>query len=229
MNLKLGMALSLLAATAATVAVALMLDWNEPRKDGNRNDPKPAAEAQEERNQPPVKPAPEQKVEKLKRMASHRVQITREGAEARDGGDVIATFRKGQELHALKSHQRWHLVLIEGKVPKLGWVPKKDCRVMENKKAQKPQRQKKGGQKGTLATLVPTLYWGGLIVSAIGGVLIFAEAVNQSILWAVVILFVPFAGLVFIFMYWDKVKGAFLLSLAGSAVCFGGAILGGAL
>lgn len=74
----------------------------------------------------------------------------------------------------------------------------------------------------------------GLFLLMVGGLAVFGGAIwllilafQESILWGVGSLVVPFVSLVFAIMFWDKTKTAFLLHLGGIAVMVFGAILSG--
>lgn len=61
----------------------------------------------------------------------------------------------------------------------------------------------------------------GIIVSAAGGIWLLVLAFKRSIVWGLVVLFVPFASLVFVVKYWNETKTAFLVSLGGYVVYAG--------
>ncbi|HKK04392.1 MAG TPA: hypothetical protein VKA50_00915 [Gammaproteobacteria bacterium] len=61
----------------------------------------------------------------------------------------------------------------------------------------------------------------GIIVSAVGGIWLLVLAFKRSIVWGLVVLFVPFASLVFVVKYWNETKTAFLVSLGGYVVYAG--------
>lgn len=56
------------------------------------------------------------------------------------------------------------------------------------------------------------------VVSLVGTVMFVAAAFRISLLWGLLVLFVPFAGLVFLIKYWPHAKRGFVIGLAGSAV-----------
>jgi hypothetical protein len=60
------------------------------------------------------------------------------------------------------------------------------------------------------------------IVSLIGSVLFAVAAFRVSVVWGLLVLFVPFAGLFFLVKYWAQAKRGFLVGLAGSAVALVG-------
>lgn len=67
----------------------------------------------------------------------------------------------------------------------------------------------------------------GGAVGITGGLWLLVLAFQESILWGLGTIFVPFVGLVFAIMFWDKTKTAFLLNLGGFVLMCLGAILGG--
>ncbi len=70
----------------------------------------------------------------------------------------------------------------------------------------------------------------GDLVALVGGVMLLIEAFKKSVLWGILSLCVPFAGLVFVFLNWsnEKVRKAFFIILGGFAVMVVGGVLGGA-
>ena len=56
------------------------------------------------------------------------------------------------------------------------------------------------------------------IVSMVGTVIFAVAAFRVSLVWGLLVVFVPFAGLVFLVKYWAQAKRGFLIGLAGSAV-----------
>lgn len=69
--------------------------------------------------------------------------------------------------------------------------------------------------KGIVAFALAGLGW---LISAVGGVWLLVAAFRTSLLWGFLTLFVPLAGIVFVFAHWDEAKRPFLVSLAGIAV-----------
>lgn len=65
----------------------------------------------------------------------------------------------------------------------------------------------------------------GVIVMLVGGIWLLVVAFKQSVVWGLVVLFVPFAALVFVVKYWDVTKTAFVVNLVG-AVMYGGMFYG---
>jgi hypothetical protein len=53
----------------------------------------------------------------------------------------------------------------------------------------------------------------GVIISLIYGIILLIAAFQESVLWGLGYLFVPFVALVFIFMHWEQTKKPFLMSL----------------
>ncbi len=60
------------------------------------------------------------------------------------------------------------------------------------------------------------------IVSLVGSVMFAVAAFRVSVVWGLLVLFVPFAGLFFLVKYWAQAKRGFLVGLAGSAVALVG-------
>ncbi|MBP7148783.1 MAG: hypothetical protein KBD01_14710 [Acidobacteria bacterium] len=56
------------------------------------------------------------------------------------------------------------------------------------------------------------------IVSLISSIMMLVAAFRVSVAWGLLVLFVPFAALVFVIMYWQNAKRAFLYGLAGSTL-----------
>ena len=55
----------------------------------------------------------------------------------------------------------------------------------------------------------------GGIIMLIGGIWLLVVAFQESILWGLGSLFVPFVGLIFAIMHWEKAGKPFLISLGG--------------
>jgi len=56
------------------------------------------------------------------------------------------------------------------------------------------------------------------IVSLVGSVMFSVAAFRVSVVWGLLVLFVPFAALFFLIKYWAQAKRGFLVGLAGSAI-----------
>ena len=65
----------------------------------------------------------------------------------------------------------------------------------------------------------------GFIISLVFGIQLLIIAFKESIAWGLGSLIVPFVGLIFVIMHWDKAKGPFLKSLIAIPLM----ILGGAM
>ena len=72
----------------------------------------------------------------------------------------------------------------------------------------------------------------GIILMAIGGIIMFIfgiilliKAFQESVLWGLGYLFVPFVSLIFVIKFWDICKTPFLRSLIGLAIYIVGIIL----
>ena len=55
----------------------------------------------------------------------------------------------------------------------------------------------------------------GGIVALIGGIWFLIIAFQESVLWGLGCIFVPFVSLIFLIMHWDKAGKPFLIQLAG--------------
>jgi hypothetical protein len=55
-------------------------------------------------------------------------------------------------------------------------------------------------------------------LSLVGGVMFLMAAFRVSLKWGLLVLLVPFAGLVFVFAHWAEAKKGFLISLAGGVL-----------
>jgi len=60
------------------------------------------------------------------------------------------------------------------------------------------------------------------IVSLVGSVMFSVAAFRVSVVWGLLVLFVPFAALFFVIKYWAQAKRGFLVGLAGSAIALVG-------
>ena len=65
----------------------------------------------------------------------------------------------------------------------------------------------------------------GLIVALVGGIWFLVVAFQESVIWGLGCLFVPFVSLVFLVMHWDKAGKPFLIELAGIVPMFLGVFL----
>lgn len=59
-----------------------------------------------------------------------------------------------------------------------------------------------------------------MIVSTVAGIWLLIIAFQESIVWGLLYLFVPFASFVFVVMHWEKAKTPFLVSVASTALGF---------
>ena len=55
----------------------------------------------------------------------------------------------------------------------------------------------------------------GLVVAAIGGIMLLVAAFKTSVLWGLGSLFVPLVSLIFVFMHWNVAKKGFLINIVG--------------
>ncbi len=65
----------------------------------------------------------------------------------------------------------------------------------------------------------------GGIIMLVFGIILLVKAFQESVLWGLGYLFVPFVGLVFIIKFWDICKKPFLYSLVGVAIYVVGMLL----
>ena len=65
----------------------------------------------------------------------------------------------------------------------------------------------------------------GSIVSLVGGIMFLIVAFQESILWGLGCLFIPFVALIFLIMFWDKASKPFLIQLAGIVPIFVGMLI----
>lgn len=66
-----------------------------------------------------------------------------------------------------------------------------------------------------MAFLGLLLILAGGIIATVYGVIIMIRAFQTSIVWGLAYIFIPFASLVYIVVYWQEVKKPFLYSLLG--------------
>jgi hypothetical protein len=71
------------------------------------------------------------------------------------------------------------------------------------------------------------LMMAGYLVLVVGGLWMVIVAFQESVLWGIGCMVLPFLGLVFLFMYWQQAKRPFFLQLAGMALVLVGIVLGG--
>ena len=55
----------------------------------------------------------------------------------------------------------------------------------------------------------------GLLVMAVGGILLLVKAFQENVLWGLGCIFVPCVSLIFVVMHWQEAKNAFFMQLAG--------------
>ena len=58
----------------------------------------------------------------------------------------------------------------------------------------------------------------GILVNAVGGIMLLVRAFRESALWGLACIFIPFASLFFLIKFWPETKQAFLISLGGTAI-----------
>ena len=66
-----------------------------------------------------------------------------------------------------------------------------------------------------------------VLISLVGSVMLIIVAFRVSVTWGLLVLFVPFAALIFLVKYWQDAKKPFLISVSGTALqLFGVVVLG---
>jgi hypothetical protein len=66
----------------------------------------------------------------------------------------------------------------------------------------------------------------GTFIALIGGIWIAVLAFQESVLWGLGCLFIPFVSLIFVILHWDTAWKPFLIALAGVALTMLGSLLG---
>lgn len=69
------------------------------------------------------------------------------------------------------------------------------------------------------------LFFVGFVLSVASGIIGIAQSFNESTVWGLLYLFVPFASLVFLIKFWGQrewVRKSFYMALAGSALIVAG-------
>lgn len=67
----------------------------------------------------------------------------------------------------------------------------------------------------------------GMGMAFVGGLWMLVVAFQESVLWVLACWLIPFAGLVFVAMHWDKASRPFLLNIGGLGILFLGVFVGG--
>lgn len=65
------------------------------------------------------------------------------------------------------------------------------------------------------------LFFAGLVLSIVGGVIGIVQAFQESVVWGLLYWFVPFASLVFLIQFWNQrewLRKSFFMSLGGVAL-----------
>jgi hypothetical protein len=74
-------------------------------------------------------------------------------------------------------------------------------------------------EPGRLVGTMPTiLFVFGIIMSAIGGIWFLVVAFQESVLWGLGCMFVPFVSLIFLISHWSNAAKPFGVSLLGSVI-----------
>lgn len=71
------------------------------------------------------------------------------------------------------------------------------------------------------------LLWFGIFTCVVASLWFLALAFRQSALWGLGCLIIPFFGLVFLIMHWDKGRRPFFVNVAGLALVMIGATMMG--
>lgn len=85
------------------------------------------------------------------------------------------------------------------------------------------QESARMGAKGKIITLASVL---ALIAMIWYTLVIIYIAFKESILWGLIVLFIPFGMLVFVCLHWQETKSPFLISIAAWIICIGVWFLG---
>ena len=65
----------------------------------------------------------------------------------------------------------------------------------------------------------------GLIIGLIFGIKLIIVAFQESVIWGLAYLFIPFVSLIFIVVHWDNARSPFLKSLLAIPLCVLGFML----
>ena len=67
----------------------------------------------------------------------------------------------------------------------------------------------------------------GALVSLAGGIWFLIVAFQESVLWGLGCMFIPFVSLIFLILNFADAWRPFVVSLVGTGICVGGALLAG--
>jgi hypothetical protein len=67
---------------------------------------------------------------------------------------------------------------------------------------------------------------GGYGAIIVGGIWLLVKAFTESIVWGLLCLFIPIAGLIFVITHWEDAKSPFLLQVAGIVLVVVAVVLG---
>ena len=67
----------------------------------------------------------------------------------------------------------------------------------------------------------------GYIVMFVGAIMLLIAAFQESVLWGIGCLLVPFVALFFVITHWDVAKNGFLIQMGGLAIVIVGILAGG--
>ena len=65
----------------------------------------------------------------------------------------------------------------------------------------------------------------GGILALIGGLWFLVAAFKESVLWGLAVFFLPFVGLIFLILHWDKAAKPFLVELLGAGLFIAGMVM----
>lgn len=78
---------------------------------------------------------------------------------------------------------------------------------------------------GILEIIGSICFAASMLICLFYGIILIIMAFQESILWGLGYLFVPFVNLIFIIMFWTETKGPFLKGLLGVALLIASAFL----
>jgi len=73
--------------------------------------------------------------------------------------------------------------------------------------------------------IVGFLYYVGYFIMILGWIWFLLESFGESIWWGLGCLFLPFVGLIFLILHWERAGRPFLVQLAGLAVAIVGVFM----
>lgn len=64
------------------------------------------------------------------------------------------------------------------------------------------------------------LFFLGVAITAVGGIWFILVTFQESVLWGIGCIFIPFVSLIFLVMHWDKRENRFSFNSPDSSPCF---------